>query len=213
MGQYNSKGLYAGYKKNNKEREALDYYATPPKEVLNILETIAPNFTGKTILEPCVGGGHMLDGIKQYLTLNHQIPSQIYISDVKNRVNWPENEYSAFDEAGDFLKDDYPFSEADYVIMNPPFATIEPFTIRALEIAKERLIMFGRLQFLEGQSRYEKIFKDNPPNDIYVYVDRVQCGKNGVFVSGSSVQAYAWYVWDRTGNNQEYGKLHWIKRK
>jgi hypothetical protein len=35
MGQYSKKGLYTGYDKNHKEREALDYYATPPKEVKN----------------------------------------------------------------------------------------------------------------------------------------------------------------------------------
>ena len=37
MGQYSKKGLYAGYDKNHKEREALDYYATPPGKVENIL--------------------------------------------------------------------------------------------------------------------------------------------------------------------------------
>jgi hypothetical protein len=40
MGQYSAKGLYAGYDKNNKERDALDYYATPPWEVENILREI-----------------------------------------------------------------------------------------------------------------------------------------------------------------------------
>ena len=40
MGQYSKKGLYAGYDKNNKEREALDYYATPPEEVTNILKVM-----------------------------------------------------------------------------------------------------------------------------------------------------------------------------
>ena len=29
MGQYTNKGLLNGYKKNNKERAELDYYATP----------------------------------------------------------------------------------------------------------------------------------------------------------------------------------------
>lgn len=212
MGQYNSKGLYTGYKKNNKEREALDYYATPTKEVINILDIVAPDFNGKTILEPCVGGGHMLEGITSYIEANNQKPSRIYISDVKNRANYPENEYSAFGDVGDFLKDDYPFSEADFVIMNPPFATIEPFAIRALEIAKEKLIMFGRLQFLEGQSRYDKIFKDNPPTDTYVYIDRVQCGKNGVFTTGASAQAYAWFIWDKH-DQSDTSNLHWIRRR
>ena len=212
MGLYGSKGLYNGYKKNNKEREALDYYATPPQEVLNILEVIAPDLNGKTILEPCVGGGHMLDGIKQYMESRNQTPKCIYISDVKNRADWPENEYSAFGDAGDFLKDDYPFYDADYVIMNPPFTTIEPFVIRALEIAKEKLIMLGRIQFLEGQSRYDKILRDNPPTDVYVYVDRVKCGKNGDFANTEAIQAYAWYIQDKS-SKEECPRIHWIRRK
>ena len=45
MGQYNKKGMYSGYDKNNKEREALDYYATPPQEVTNILKTMELEIT------------------------------------------------------------------------------------------------------------------------------------------------------------------------
>ena len=31
MGQFSKTGGYNGYKKNNKEREAKDYYAIPPR--------------------------------------------------------------------------------------------------------------------------------------------------------------------------------------
>jgi hypothetical protein len=55
--------------------------------------------------------------------------------------------------------------------------------------------MLGRLQFLEGQSRYENILKDYPPTDVYVYVDRISCDKNGTEKMGA-VQAYAWFYWD-----------------
>ena len=40
MRQYSKIGSYAGYDKNNKEREALDYYATPIKEVENIIHKL-----------------------------------------------------------------------------------------------------------------------------------------------------------------------------
>lgn len=66
MGQYTNKGLYNGYKKNNSEREELDYYATPSCEVLNILEILKLDFDNKTILEPCCGEGHMIKGILEY---------------------------------------------------------------------------------------------------------------------------------------------------
>lgn len=67
MGQYSKKGLYSAYDKNHKEREALDYYSTPTEEVTNILETLnKEEFQNSTILEPCCGGGHMIEGILKY---------------------------------------------------------------------------------------------------------------------------------------------------
>jgi hypothetical protein len=45
MGQYTNKGLYNAYDKNHKERDKLDYYATPTAEVENILETLGYDFT------------------------------------------------------------------------------------------------------------------------------------------------------------------------
>lgn len=96
--------------------------------------------------------------------------------------------------------------------MNPPFTTIEPFVIRGLEIAQRGLLMFGRLQFLEGQSRYENILKDNPPSDVYVYVDRIKCGKNGDFDNTEAIQAYAWFYWNKFDKGRP-AQLHWIRRK
>ena len=49
MGKYSKIGTYLGYDKNNKEREALDYYATPTIEALNILETIKTKLNDKIV--------------------------------------------------------------------------------------------------------------------------------------------------------------------
>ena len=209
MGQYTNKGLYNGYKKNQKEREELDYYATPTAEVKNILDILSYDFTEQTILEPCVGGGHMVAGIQKYLDENNQTPSQCYGTDFKDRgfrsTKW------ALQYDVDTLADDYPIDTADVVIMNPPFSTIEPFLIRALEIAQDKLIILARTQVLEGSGRYEKIFKDNPPTDVYQYVDRIQCWKGGVKPTGTSAQAYCWLVWDKKAPAAA-PKLHWIRR-
>ena len=209
MGQYTNNGLLNGYKKNNKEREELDYYATPAAEVKNILDTLGYNFSDKTILEPCVGGGHMVAGIQKYLDENNQTPIQCYGTDFKDRgfssTKW------ALQYGVDTLSDDYPIDKADIVIMNPPYATIEPFLIRALEIAQDKLIVLCRTQVLEGAGRYEKIFKDNPPTDVYQYVDRIQCWKGGEKPAGSSAQGYCWLVWDKKAPAAA-PKLHWIKR-
>lgn len=44
MGQYTNKGLYNKYDKNHKERDKLDYYATPTVEVENILNKLNIDF-------------------------------------------------------------------------------------------------------------------------------------------------------------------------
>ena len=54
MKNYTVKGLYNSYDKNHKERNALDYYSTPTKEVVNILNTLKLDFNDESILEPCV---------------------------------------------------------------------------------------------------------------------------------------------------------------
>lgn len=209
MGKYTTNGLYNSYDKKHSERDKLDYYATKPGETKNILDILSLNFNKNTILEPCVGGGHMARDISIYIKENNMRTTLIG-TDIKDR-GFSADEWQLEYEL-DFFDDDYPIDKADYIIMNPPFATIEPFTIRALEIAEKGVIMLARLQFLEGQGRYENILKDNPPTDVYVYVDRIKCYKNGdLSQTESSAQAYAWFYWDK--ENPKETTLHWIHRR
>lgn len=211
MGQYTNKGLYTAYKKNNKEREEKDYYATPSDEVLNILKELGYDFSGQSILEPCVGGGHMAKSISKYLTENLQQPSITIGTDIQDRGFADSAWQCYYGEEYDFLADDYLINEADVIIMNPPYSTLEPFLIRALEIAQDKLIVLCRMQVLEGEGRYEKIFSKNPPTAIYQYVDRIQCWRNGEKPTGSSTQGYCWLVWDKK-STAPGPILHWIRR-
>ena len=209
MGQYTNKGLYNAYKQYNKEREEKDYYATPTDEVLNILNTLNFDFTGQTILEPCIGGGHMALGINQYIEENGQFHVRRIGTDVQDRGF--EDSYWETGYGFDFLADDYPHDKVDVIIMNPPYSILEPFLIRAIEIAQDKLIVLCRMQVLEGEGRYNKIFTKTPPSDIYQYVDRIQCWKNGDKPTGSSAQGYCWVVWDKN-DIPEHPRLHWIRR-
>ena len=215
MGQYTNKGLYNKYDKNHKERNKLDYYATPTVEVINILEEIEPNFINKSILEPCIGGGHMANGIEEYIYKQGYIEKvQLIGTDIRN-IGYENDIWELYcGPEYDFFSDDYPFDDIDWIVMNPPYSVIEPFTIRALEIAKKGVIMFARLQFLEGEGRFDNILQYNPPTDVYVYVDRIQCWKDGLKPEGSSAQAYAWFVWNREKNNEYLvePRVHWIRR-
>ena len=205
---YNTKGLYNAYDKNHKERDKKDYYATPTEEVTNILDVLGLDFTNQIILEPCVGGGHMAKGIKEYLDKNNQ-KAILVGTDIQDR-GFRDTDWS-LSYGLDFFADDYPNNTADWVIMNPPYSIIEPFTIRALDIAEQGVIMLARLQYLEGEKRYEKILADTPPTDVYIYVDRIQCWKDGIEPEGSSAQAYAWFMWDKSKSSNET-IMHWIRR-
>lgn len=210
---YNKKGLYVGYDKNHKEREKNDYYSTPKEEVLNILNTIKIDFENSIILEPCCGGGHMIESIIKYLEDNN-VSAGLCATDISDR-GYKNDKINFLEYNLDFLKDEYiekiP-TDIDYIIMNPPYSLIEPFVMKSLGIAKKGMLMLGRLQFLEGQSRYENIFNDYPPTDIYVYVDRISCYKNGNDKEKmSSAQAYAWFYWDLE-NTDKKSEIHWIRR-
>ena len=215
MKTFSKKGLYNAYDKKHKERDALDFYSTPIEEVTNILNTINLDLTNMIILEPCCGAGHMVKGIQNYINEHpYNYPDAILATDVIERAT----DFDFAHDVGskyDFLSDEYELpvkTSVDYIIMNPPYSTIEPFVIRALDIAERGVLMLGRLQFLEGQGRYNNILKDNPPSKIYVYVDRIKCYKNGdPTISVGAVQAYAWFYWDKT-NNKSAPTVEWIRR-
>lgn len=221
---YDKTGSYAGYDKNNKERESLDYYSTPICEVENILGTLKINFSNSIILEPSCGAGHMVQGILNYINNCNCKEYKILASDIKDRGSvlnmdaFNLNSLRILKKAGeeyDFLSENYPFTkDIDYIVMNPPYSVFEPFVMKSLEIAKKGLLVLGRLQILEGQKRYDKVFSKTPPSDVYVYVDRISCFKNGEETDKiRAVQAYAWYYWNLENPNYETTELHWIKRK
>ena len=218
MSKYNKKGSYAGYDKNNKEREALDYYATPPEEVTNILQKLnLPKEAHFDILEPPCGGGHMVEGI-----LNYFNSVNVLATDIKERENIYLDSHSKkstiyrYGKEFDFLSEDYPYKSADLVIMNPPFKVAIPFILHGLDIAKNKLIVLGRTKLTESISRYEKIFEKTPPTDIYQYIDRIACAKNGIFKNLSSIESYAWFIWDKEKMNKPYETIFkwiWSKNK
>lgn len=217
--KYTKNGMYAGYDKNHKERDKYDYYATPTEEVRNILNTMNLDLDHANILEPCCGGGHMVQGIVDYIIEDKKYDSKLWrlkATDILNRDSILRD--CDWESGLDFLADDYPYTEdIDYVIMNPPYKLIEPFCMKALGIAKIGVLMLGRIQFLEGISRYENINSVCPPTDVYVYVDRIYCYPNGdTSVKQASVQCYAWYYWDMNyifDHSSLYStKLHWIRR-
>lgn len=94
------------------------------------------------------------------------------------------------------------------ILTNPPYKYALEFIEHALDIIPRgrKVIMFLKLQFLEGQER-RRLFNTNQLARIYVFSKRQQCGKNGVF-TGSSAVAYAWFVFIKGWNHKPV--IEWI---
>ena len=211
--QYSDNGSYAGYNKNHKDREENDFYATPSEEVYNILNTINPMLEGSTILEPCCGTGHMMKGIEWYLATKKYKPEKLIGTDlIERELNYfPQFEWDMYFNK-DFLNKDYRINDIDFIIMNPPYKDIKEFLKKSVIKTNANVLCLCRLQTIETIKRYEEIFKDNPPSDVFVYVDRIACAKNGDFNKDTSaIQAYCWLYWDRTKSYTDT-KLHCIRK-
>lgn len=157
----------------------------------------------------------MVEGILRYI--DNPI---IVATDVKERENsfltshLEKGVIYKYGQECDFLSDNYEVKESNFVIMNPPFKVATPFILHGLDIAKDMLIVFGRTKLVESKGRYEEIFSKYPPTDIYQYIDRVACAKNGDFDNINGIEAHAWFVWNKHGMIDNYEtKFHWMWSK
>lgn len=159
--------------------EKNDYYATEPRAVELLLEK--EGFS-KYIWEPACGEGH----ISKVLTAHGY---NVESTDLIDRGFGLSSQ--------DFLVQPYFASFDGDIITNPPYRYAQEFVEKAIEIVKpgRKVAMFLKLTFLESQKR-RKLFEKHPPKAVYVSSARLQCGKNGDF-SGTSMVAYAWYVWQK----------------
>ena len=181
----NSKTVFSMLGASNhskEEREYNDWYATPPICVEKLLQKEQFNHY---ILEPCCGSGHIAEVLKAY---GHQVQC----IDLIDR-GYPNT------EAKDFLtttKADFPMSPD--IITNPPYSIATEFVRHCLDVSMDgtKIAMLLKIQFLESKKRW-KLFKDNPPKKVYVFVNRVNCWKNGIDTKESSAVCYAWFVWEK----------------
>lgn len=168
------------------KREDDDYYATHPSHVEELLELETFN---KDIWECAVGGGHIADVLESR-------GYEVYGTDIINRGWYKTNYY-------DFINiDNNEITMSKWhgdIITNPPYKFAKQFIENCIEVVDKgnKIAMFLKLTFLEGQARKE-FFTKNPPKTIYVYSKRALCAKNGEFEKyTSSAIAYAWFVWEK----------------
>lgn len=173
------KGYSIAGTSETRDRVENDFYATPEvstKALLEVEEIVYP------ALEPACGQGHISKLLNQENTFSSDLI------------------YRGYGEGGvDFLSSNF---SADYntVITNPPFNLFQEFAEKALTIAKEKVILFGKLQALEGKKR-GTFMQNSPLKTVYVFKSRQNPLRNGSPVDENgkpwaSTMAFAWFVWE-----------------
>lgn len=181
--------------------DSLDYFPTPPWATRALVEIVLPQLGAKAplgaIWEPACGEGHMAEALGDY--------GSVIATDI--------GEYGYGQPRIDFLTQPCPYPKflppPDWIITNPPFgATAEKFVLTAIERARVGVAMFFRLQWLETNGRYERIFQPFPPALIAQFAERVPLHKGRWEPNGDTATAYLWIVWLK--DQEEVTRFFWI---
>lgn len=180
---------------SNKEREQNDFYATDPKSLEIFLEKLDEDkiYLHKNIWECACGKGHLSKVLEEK-------GYNVHSTDIVDRGYGIGNV--------DFLKQDTSF-EGD-ILTNPPFKYAEKFVEKSMSLLKDNyyLILFLKIQFLEGQARKE-MFKKYPPKYIYVNSKRQLCAMNGEFEKyNATAICYCWFIWQKSWKGETV--IRWI---
>ncbi len=192
------KGTNLAGTSTTRERVKDDYYATPYESTKALLDV---EMIKGNVLEPCIGGGHIAEVIKEYYP-----EIEVFGCDLVNRGY--QNT-----KVCDFLKESFK-QEFDNIITNPPYSLAQEFLEKSMKVVKNggKIAMFLKIQFLEGVKRKE-LFEIYPPKTVYVFSKRQNPwrNRNPVDEKGkkwSSTMCFAWFVWEKSYNGETIVK--WI---
>lgn len=193
--------LAGGNPKN--DRVDSDFYATDPKAVHKLLLKYSIN--GSEILEPCIGNGNIASAIKDFYNNKGLNITGVDIVD-RGYPNTIVHDYLTW-------KTDKKF---DCIITNPPYSLAKEFVEKSMTLLNDgydgdgypngQLIMFLKIQFLEGAKRKE-LFEKYPPKYIYVFRNRMATWNNGEPLDPNgkrwaTTMCHAWFVWEKSSKTE-----------
>lgn len=185
-----------------RQRKDNDFYATPEWATEAILKEI---WLDGSILEPAAGQGHIAKVLKETYP-----QSEIVCTDLIQR----EEKFGIPITGGiDFLHHDYG-RKFDNVITNPPFTLAQEFIEKALSIANDRVVIFAKIQFLEGEKR-KSLFDNKALKYVYVFRKRVTPLPNGSAFDENgkpwaSTMCFAWFVFEKGNRNEPV--IRWLEK-
>ncbi|MCW5697898.1 MAG: hypothetical protein KIS96_14355 [Bauldia sp.] len=168
--------------------DSLDYFPTPPWATRAFAHHVLPIVEERpaetlTAADPACGEGHMALALAE--SFGFVLASDIF--------------GYGFGHVADFLHPDRDFLAEnfapDWIVTNPPFNLALAFIRQGRRLARRGTAMLVRLQFLEGEERYEELFCGDPPQLVMVYAERVPMHRGRWVINGTTATAYCWLVW------------------
>jgi hypothetical protein len=180
--------------------DSLDFFPTPPWATRALMEVVLPQLGVRkfgSAWEPACGEGHIAEVLGEYF-------GRVLATDIVN--------YGYSGELFDFIEGDpVDYERRDWIITNPPFKErAEAFVLRSLDLANVGVAMFLRLQWLETNGRYERIFHPFPPTMIAQFAERVPLCKGQWDPKGDTATAYLWIVWIPEYMPRSYTRFFWV---
>jgi len=160
--------------------------------------------------DPAANRGYMVYALREFF-------ATVHAADI--------HDYGAGFAVEDYLFGPLP-SKVDWTITNPPFRLAEQFIERACETSTVGVGMFVRTSFLEGEGRFKRLFRKNPPTHVLQFAERVVIHKgrivdpdvkervwsekkgDWIMKKPSTATSYCWLVWET--NNRLPPKFGWI---
>ena len=172
-----------------------DFIPTPPYATRALFEYVVPEWREligedpPVYWDPAAGRGHMVNVLKEYgVGIGSDIQGHGIIKD--------------------FLDKDQTPMYSDYIITNPPYKHAEAFVHRALECASYGVAMLLRIQFLESQGRWERLFKSRPPTQVAIFADRIPFKVGEVVRKAPKMFTHMWCCWDKV--NPDPRPVMWV---
>lgn len=160
-----------------------DFIPTPGFATRVLYEIVAPELKRDanklTIHDPAAGHGHMLRVFREY---GHRA---VHGSDI--------TEHPGVDQE-DFLKAST--SSHDVIVTNPPYKHLNQFIDKSLGMARYGVGMLVRVQALEGQTRYQAIYRGRPPTQIAFFSDRIPFKAGRVVRKAPKMFFHTWLWWN-----------------
>ncbi len=191
------KELQLAYGTDKTTRVPNDFYETRECDTRVLL--LCEPFEGM-IWEPAAGRGAMAKVIDE--TYEGQLPIR-----ASDKFEYPEPIFRPIYQRDFLWRENDEEDSVENVITNPPFTHAEQFLHQALFVARRKVALLVRLNFLEGRRR-KLVFAEHPPKRVLIFSNRIGFVKNGVR-HDAGMMPHCWVIWDKNYCERDT-RISWV---